>query len=232
MQDIAQALGNSLDRNGSGGMRAPLNMGGYSVQNAGNGSAPSDLATVAQIGLTIPVGSVLDFAGTIAPDTFLLAYGQEISRTDYAELFGVIGTTFGDGNGSTTFHVPDLRGRVAAGKDDMGGSSAQRLSFFGGNNLGFGPGSQTHELTIDEMPAHSHSGATGSAGNHNHTYTASSGGLGALGYNPQGNGSNQNTQDAGAHTHSFTTNNTGGGLAHANVQPTLILNKIIKARSS
>ena len=67
-------------------------------------------------------GEVVPFAGSTAPAGALFCYGQTVSRTTYAGLFAVIGTTYGVGDGSTTFNLPDLRGRVAAGKSDMGGS--------------------------------------------------------------------------------------------------------------
>ena len=73
-------------------------------------------------------GSTLDFTASTAPGGFILPYGQAISRTTYAGLFAVLGTTYGTGDGSTTFNLPDYRGRVSAGKDDMGGSAASRLS--------------------------------------------------------------------------------------------------------
>jgi microcystin-dependent protein len=57
-----------------------------------------------------------------------LCFGQAVSRSDYASLFTAIGTTYGSGDGSTTFTLPDMRGRVAAGKDDMGGSTAGRIT--------------------------------------------------------------------------------------------------------
>ncbi len=63
----------------------------------------------------VPIGTILDFAGSVAPNGYLLCDGSAISRTDYAGLFAVIGTTWGAGNGSTTFNVPDLRGRTAIG---------------------------------------------------------------------------------------------------------------------
>src|SRR3990167_8716026 len=74
------------------------------------------------------VGVVVSFAGSTAPSKWLLCYGQAISRTTYAALFAVISTTYGVGDGSTTFDLHDLRGRVVAGKDDMGGTSANRLT--------------------------------------------------------------------------------------------------------
>src|ERR1044072_5146663 len=93
-------------------------------------------------------GEVVSFAGSTAPAGALLCYGQAVSRTDYVGLFTVIGTTYGVGDGSTTFTLPDLRGRVAAGKDDMGGSAASRLTgttmFPDGVTLGAVGGAQTH----------------------------------------------------------------------------------------
>ena len=62
-----------------------------------------------------PIGSILPFGGTIAPNGFFLCQGQALSRTDYKELFGVIGTSFGVGDGSTTFNLPDLRGEFLRG---------------------------------------------------------------------------------------------------------------------
>jgi microcystin-dependent protein len=88
-------------------------------------------------------GEVKPFAGTAAPAGYLLCFGQAISRTNYVGLFTVLGTTYGAGDGSTTFNLPDLRGRVAAGLDNMGGSAAGRLSaVIGGTILGAAGGSE------------------------------------------------------------------------------------------
>jgi microcystin-dependent protein len=92
--------------------------------------------------VTGDTGEVKSFAGAAVPAGYLLAFGQAISRTNYAGLFAVCGTTYGVGDGSTTFNLPDLRGRVAAGKDNMGGSAAGRLS--GGTTLGAALGAETH----------------------------------------------------------------------------------------
>jgi microcystin-dependent protein len=78
----------------------------------------------------IPTGRSTARAGTI------LGYGQAISRTDYAGLFAAYSTTYGTGDGSTTFNLPDLRGRVVAGKDDMGGSAASRITNAGSSIVG------------------------------------------------------------------------------------------------
>ena len=76
----------------------------------------------------IPLGGMLEFTGTTAPNSsFVLPYGQPISRSIYAAYFAMVGTTYGAGDGST-FNVIDKRGRVSAGKEDMGGTSANRLT--------------------------------------------------------------------------------------------------------
>lgn len=76
----------------------------------------------------IPAGVMLQYGGSAAPTGWLLCYGQAVSRTTYADLFAAIGTAFGVGDGSTTFNLPDARGRVLAGKDDMGGIAANRMN--------------------------------------------------------------------------------------------------------
>ena len=90
-----------------------------------------------------PAGIIMPFAGTTAPEGYLMCDGAAVSRTTYATLFAVIGTTFGAGDGSTTFNVPDLSGRVP-----LGVSSAHLLGSMGG--------SETVTLTEQELPAHVH----------------------------------------------------------------------------
>jgi len=95
-----------------------------------------------------PTASLLAYAGSTAPAGWLLCGGQAVSRTTYATLFGIIGTTYGAGDGSTTFNVPDLRGRVVAGVDNMGGVAANRLTNTtmspNGNTRGATGGAQTN----------------------------------------------------------------------------------------
>lgn len=167
-----------------------------------------------------PTGVILPFGGTSAPTDFLLCYGQSISTSTYADLFSTIGYTYG-GSGSS-FNVPDLRGRVVAGQDDMGGSSANRLTGqsggLNGDTLGGTGGAETHTMTTSEMPTHSH-GITSSA--------TLDGGSPPGGFFPHGSsfGTAGNLSQIGV---SLSIDNTGGGQAHNNVQPTLILNYIIK----
>lgn len=198
-----------------------------------------------------PVGAIVPYAGSdlSTPSGWLFCGGQSVSTTTYADLFKVIGYTYG-GSGSS-FNVPDLRGRVAAGKDNMSGSSANRLTSISGitgTTLGAAGGDQR----IQDH-THTFSGTTsGQSADHTHSFNPRS----AAGWNSGAiqliiNGgsqywglrSNNNTSDGGTvgstygvstghtHTYSGTTSNhnqTSGG-ASQNVQPTLVTNYIIKA---
>jgi microcystin-dependent protein len=176
----------------------------------------TNCSQIAQLApLQIPIGAVLDWAGAAAPDNYLLCYGQAVSRTTYSILFGVLGTTYGAGDTSTTFNLPDLRGMVVAGKDNMGGSTREQITsagsgingtLLGANNSA--ANAQTHTLSLPQIPAHDHSYFRRQAASTTGTGSASR----ALG-----------TSDA------LTTGSAGGGEAHNNMQPTLILNKIIRA---
>ncbi len=75
-----------------------------------------------------PIGTMIAYGGATAPTGWLLCYGQAVSRTTYALLFAVLGTAYGTGDGSTTFNVPDKRGRMSIGADNMGGSAANRVT--------------------------------------------------------------------------------------------------------
>jgi microcystin-dependent protein len=105
----------------------------------------------------IPLGGMLEFTGTTAPNgSFVLPFGQAISRTAYAAYFAMVGTTYGAGDGSTTFNVVDKRGRVSAGKDDMGGSAASRITSGGssiaGTTLGASGGAESVALAQANLP--------------------------------------------------------------------------------
>jgi len=124
---------------------------------------------IAQAVSSSPTGALTAFAGSSAPTGWLLCYGQAVSRATYAALFSVVGTTYGSGDGSTTFNIPDMRGRVPVALDNMGGTDADRLTV--ANTLGDTGGKEKHLLLVAEMPSHSHLAgllATTSAGSHVH----------------------------------------------------------------
>ncbi|MCK1393638.1 tail fiber protein [Bradyrhizobium sp. 1] len=183
---------------------------------------------------SIPVGSSVDFWGSTAPNSsFVLAYGQAISRTTYSILFSLLSTTYGTGDGSATFNIPDLRGRVVAGKDDMGGSASSRLtpSYFGGNatSLGATGGAESHVLTIAQLASHAHLNTLNDPG-HVHSYQRAEPGEqkpASGGNTPFATYSSQNT---GSATTGITINNVaaGSGNAHNNTQPTIIANKLLR----
>lgn len=114
----------------------------------------------------VPSGAIVPFAGSSAPSGWLLAYGQAVSRATYASLFTAIGTAYGVGDGSSTFNVPDLRGRVPAGQDNMGGSAASRLTTAGssvdGATLAATGGAQNVTLTAAQSGVASHTHGAGS----------------------------------------------------------------------
>lgn len=161
-----------------------------------------------------PTGSITMFAGSTAPTGYLICDGSAVSRTTYAGLFTVIGTTYGTGDGSTTFNLPNLKGKVAVGQDT--GDTAF-------DTLGETGGEKTHTLTIDEMPSHNHS-ITNPSNAPNAVFHSSVGTN--HWFNVQGSGD-------GAHPDAFqyanpTIANKGGGGAHNNLQPYIVLNYIIK----
>ena len=152
------------------------------------------------LGGSEPSGTIKAFGGSSAPTGYLICDGSAVSRTTYAALFAAIGTTFGAGNGTTTFNIPDARGKVLAGYKSGDAN-------FG--TLGHSLGEATHLLTTAEMPSHSHNvpiGITGSFAN-----------------SPGWNGDATHSG-----TNPWSSDPTGGGGAHNNIQPSLTINYIIK----
>jgi len=191
----------------------------------------STSASIATPGL--PVGSIQAFAGANAPTGWLLCDGGAISRGQYPDLYSAIGTVYGAGDGASTFNLPDLRGRVPAGKDNMGGTAAIRLttSHFGGTatNLGATGGSESHTLTTAQLAVHNHSDA-----GHSHPpypgyegYWQEDSQSGVI--IAQGGNFKANSLVPSTGTGYSNIQNAGSGNAHNNTQPTLIVNYIIKA---
>jgi microcystin-dependent protein len=221
MSDIANALSGSLSRDGLGGMRNDFDFGGFKGVNVAAGTDPNDVAIISQTGRD--VGEITEFP--LPPPSngkWLLCYGQAVSRTTYADLFDYLGTAYGPGDGSTTFNLPDRRGRVSAGKDDMGGTPAGRLTGFGLQDAGVG-GTETVTLTLGQIPSHNH---TINDPGHSHTYNRA-----PIGGNAWGGGFDIGVTGAqtGTSTTGITINNNGGGGAHSNVQPTAISYICIRA---
>lgn len=186
---------------------------------------------------SVPPGVVWAFAGDTAPSGWSECDGDELSRATDAALFGVIGVTYGEGNGSTTFNKPDLRGEFIRGWDHGRGVDDGRTlgSAQGDQNKAHthtgeadSAGAHTHDGTTQSAGGHSHTASTSSAGAHTHSTTAvgpgsvvivvsGSGGTSAAGPSPLGSssdGAHTHTVTVAAvagHTHSFTT---GSGGAH------------------
>lgn len=167
----------------------------------------------------LPAGTIVQWPTATAPSNWVICDGSALSRTTYASLFAAIGTTYGVGDGSTTFNVPNLKGRVAVGLD---GSQTEF------DTLGETGGAKTHTLTTSEMPVHSHSPLYGYGSNRLD-----------LGEGPNRNDiygdpgpaqllSNPGITTGNRYYADINTGSAGSGGAHNNLQPYIVLNYIIK----
>ena len=199
-----------------------------------------------------PIGVIRLFAGSTAPNGWLVCNGDTISRSAYNNLFKVIGTTYGVGNSNTTFTLPDMRGRCPIGVGTGASLTARTL----GSNVGAETAtlaqvnlpSHTHTTTVGTQSAnHTHTGTSGGhSANHTHSYgtpigttgaqvgiidsvTASSSGTPQTGGNSVGH-THATTFGTGSatHTHSVTNSNTGSGTAFGIMPPSIVVNFIIK----
>lgn len=186
----------------------------------------------------LPTGAVIPYAsatgGETPPTGFLLCGGQEASRTTYAALFAAIGTTYGSGDGSTTFNLPDLRGNVVLGRDNMNGTSANRVTFavsgVDTTHVGAIGSTQSVTLALGNLPSHTHS-----ITDPGHVHAMATDSTGA---NIYGNGANAGSSAAapGGTTHNTSsastgitaTNAAGSGTAFSKIPPVLVMNYLIK----
>ena len=203
----------------------------------------------------IPIGKIDMYAGSTAPSKWRICDGSAISRTTYAALYNVIGTTYGSGDGSTTFNLPNFKGRVpiGVGNGDATGHTNHALASKGGNENAItpyhrhsysAPPANTGDFTLQSthMPSHTHV-----QNQHRHTAPnqlkdtagtawapATTKGTTTTVYTGYSTPTNQNTGGGTAHKHSITasSSNTGyagtdGNATGANMQPYLTVNFII-----
>lgn len=147
-------------------------------------------------------GMISIFGGSTPPSGWMFCDGSAVSRTTYSELYSAIGTAYGSGDGSTTFNLPDLKGRVPVGLD---------LSQTEFNVLGTKGGAKTHTLSVAEMPAHTHT-IKGYSGVDDLNFTGLNGAFAA--------------SDA-VTPFDQVTGSAGTGAAHNNLQPYNVVNFII-----
>lgn len=261
IEDIASAISQRLMRSGVAPMTGPLKIvdgavgspavkfstdgttGFYKTTNGiGVSVGGTKVAEFTSSGLSWIIGMMTPWTLLSAPSGWVLPYGQTLSRTTYADLWTIAqteisnGNTFyNNGNGTTTFGIGDMRGRVPAGKDDMGGTSAGRLTppASGGVSdstvLGSVGGVKDHTLTTPQIPSHSHANSLSDPG-HAHTIPilpADSNGASGGGNTRVVSGSQTTSLNNTGIT--ITNASTGGGGAHNNVQPTMICNYILYA---
>jgi microcystin-dependent protein len=181
--------------------------------------------------ITVPVGGLVAFAGTTAPTNWLLCYGQSLSTTTFSQLFGIIGYIYG-GSG-LNFNIPDMRGRLAAGVDNMGGSAANRItsgnSGITGTTLGASGGTEllyNHMHTTSVVdPGHAHTISPNAFTNQTNSLGAGSGGGSAV--------ISPTSQTTSTVTTGITVTVAAAGTGNSqNVQPSLMLNYIIFAGTS
>jgi microcystin-dependent protein len=196
------------------------------------------------VNLAVPAGIINQYGGSVAPDGYLLCTGQSVSTGAYPALFAAIGYTYG-GSGSS-FNIPNLQNRVPVGR-------GPDVEF---DTLGETGGSKTHQLTVNEMPSHTHTQDAHNHSQNSHVHSITdpghahvlrgpiwreTGGNVALAGGNIGHSVDQGLQSSATVTNisivsatatniaaTATNQNTGGGQAHNNLQPYIVLNYIIK----
>lgn len=167
--------------------------------------------------LLVPPGSIVQYVGATAPNGWWLCDGSALSRTSFSQLYAVIGTTFGVGDGSTTFNVPDFRGRVAVGAGAGAGLTVRAVGAVGGQE------------SITQVPPHTHNITDPG---HTHTYLGvQSQDAGTTGSTSVAENDPRPVETSGSSTTGITVNNTGTNIAGAAVNtmnPFLVATYIIK----
>lgn len=179
-------------------------------------SKARQMAMSAAMGTMLPVGTISYFPTASIPQGWLIANGDAVSRATYADLFAAIGTTYGAGNGTTTFNLPDGRGRSLIGAGQGPGLTNRALAATGG--------AETHELTEAQMPLHGHPVRM------NYVSGGSSQTSGGLIVNANSNSGTQPAYTGSpSNTQGQQIGGAGGGQAHNNMQPFLSVNMCIYA---
>jgi microcystin-dependent protein len=223
--DISTAISNVVDT-------APEVLDTLNELSAALNDDPNFSTTVANaLAALVPAGTVIQSARVSAPAGYLLCEGQAVSRSTYSALFDAIGTTYGVGDGSSTFNIPNLQGKVPVGKNSGTFST-----------LGATGGAETHTLDATQIPSHNHtfSATTNTTGNHNHSigfsdstipgwsFISNNGAYDPVPFTSQYGGWGTNYSGNHSHTVSGTTSSVGDGQAHNNLQPYIVLNYMIK----
>jgi microcystin-dependent protein len=204
-QDIADALTASLPRDGSAPMVGPLILRADPPTQPREAISKGYLEQFLAYATGMPVGSVFAFAAAAAPAGYLLCNGQAVSRTTYAALWAVIGTTYGSGDGSTTFNVPDMRGEFIRGKPDGRPLGNKQAGSFAAH---------THGVSD---PGHGH---TGVAAAHTHPLNAHTHGVNDPGHSHSSTGmyAAEDSDGSGVTDYYPNTIQTGASLTGISVQ--------------
>lgn len=160
-------------------------------------------------GDTLPIGAIIPYSSNNVPKNWLLANGQEVSRTEYNHLFAIIGTIYGEGDGSTTFNLPNLCGKTIVGLDENDADF---------NEIGKTLGEKKHKLTLEELPAHKPTTEEGEA-------------IACAKYAWNSTGDNFKIGNEGGYEIK-QVGTIGGDKTHNNIQPSVVQNYIIKAKQS
>lgn len=202
----------------------------------GSVTIPGNLTVTGSLSATvpglIPVGASVQWWTDTLPSMPGVTYGwlngQAISRTTYAALFALLGTTYGVGDGATTFNLPDTREAALTGKGTMGATtSPARITNYATTALGSFIGACLHLLTTGEMPAHSHTATVTDPG-HTHSYNDRVSNQGNAGVGAYAAGVQAGTTGSSTTGITVANANTGGGTSHDNVTPSVICNHVMR----